>query len=67
MRENLSCHLLAYANIGANLSGFAKLLSHSLAHFPGIMQGCQIFLGTKHQNGEKYTKLPQTMPNVHKM
>jgi hypothetical protein len=22
------------------------------------MQGCQIFLGTKYQNGEKYTKLP---------
>jgi hypothetical protein len=21
-------------------------------------QGCQIFLGTKYQNGEKYTKLP---------
>jgi hypothetical protein len=22
-------------------------------------QGCQIFLGTKYQNGKKYTKLPQ--------
>jgi hypothetical protein len=30
-------------------------------------QGCQIFLGTKYQNGEKFTKLPQTVPNVHKI
>jgi hypothetical protein len=29
--------------------------------------GCQIFLGTKYQNGEKYTKLPRTIPNVHKI
>jgi hypothetical protein len=28
-------------------------------------QGCQIFLGTPNQNGEKYTKLPQNIPNVH--
>jgi hypothetical protein len=27
------------------------------------MQGCQIFLGTKYQSGEKYTKLPQNIPN----
>jgi hypothetical protein len=32
-----------------------------------VHQGCQIFLGTKYQNGEKYTKLPQTIPNVHKI
>jgi hypothetical protein len=30
-------------------------------------QGCQIFLGTKYQNGEKYTKLPRTIPNVLKI
>jgi hypothetical protein len=30
-------------------------------------QGCQIFLGTKYQNGKKYTKLPRTIPNVHKI
>jgi hypothetical protein len=30
-------------------------------------QGCQIFLGTKYQNGKKYTKLPQTVPNAHKL
>jgi hypothetical protein len=29
-------------------------------------KGCQIFLSTKYQNGEKYTKLPPTIPNVHK-
>jgi hypothetical protein len=28
-------------------------------------QGCQIFLGTTYQNGEKYTKGPQNLPNVH--
>jgi hypothetical protein len=31
------------------------------------MQGCQIFLGPKYQNGEKYTKLPQNIPNGHKI
>jgi hypothetical protein len=30
-------------------------------------QGCQIFLGPKYQNGEKYTKLPQNTPNCHKI
>jgi hypothetical protein len=28
-------------------------------------QGCQIFLGTNYQNGEKYTKLQQNIPNGH--
>jgi hypothetical protein len=31
------------------------------------MQGCQIFLGPKYQNREKYTKLPQNIPNVPKI
>jgi hypothetical protein len=31
------------------------------------IHGCQIFLGTKYQNGGKYTKLPRTIPNVHKI
>jgi hypothetical protein len=30
-------------------------------------QDCQIFLAPKYQNGEKYTKLPQNVPNDHKM
>jgi hypothetical protein len=30
-------------------------------------QICQIFLSTKYQNGKNYTKLPQNIPNVHKM
>jgi hypothetical protein len=30
-------------------------------------QGCQIFHGAKYQNGKKYTELPQTIPNVHKI
>jgi hypothetical protein len=30
-------------------------------------QGCQIFLGPKYQNGDKYTKLPQNIPNGHKI
>jgi hypothetical protein len=29
-------------------------------------QGCQIFLGTRYRNGEKYTKPPQNIPNGHK-
>jgi hypothetical protein len=32
-----------------------------------FVQGCQIFLGPKYQNGEKYAKLPQNMPNGHKI
>jgi hypothetical protein len=30
-------------------------------------QGCQIFPGTKYQNGEKYVKWPQNIPNGHKI
>jgi hypothetical protein len=31
-------------------------------------QGCQIFLGPKYQNREKYTKYPQKhLPNGHKI
>jgi hypothetical protein len=29
-----------------------------------ISPGLPDFLGTKYQNGEKYTKLPQTVPNI---
>jgi hypothetical protein len=30
-------------------------------------QGCQIFLGPNIPNWEKYNKLPQTIPNSHKL
>jgi hypothetical protein len=40
----------------------AKLQVKSHLH-----QGCQIFLGPKYQNGEKYTKVPHNIPNVHKI
>jgi hypothetical protein len=30
-------------------------------------QGCQIFLGTAYQNGEKYTKYSQIIPNIHRI
>jgi hypothetical protein len=30
-------------------------------------QGCQIFLGPKYQNGGNYTKVPQNIPNGHKI
>jgi hypothetical protein len=43
------------------LSGHSRGKRHTRAQ-----QGCQIFLGAKYQIGEKYTKLPQTIPNVHK-
>jgi hypothetical protein len=32
-----------------------------------LKQGCQILLGPKYQNGEKCTKLPQNIPNGHKI
>jgi hypothetical protein len=41
---------------------YATLLTSTFAH-----QGCQIFLGTIYQHVEKYTKLPQNIPNVHKI
>jgi hypothetical protein len=31
-------------------------LAHRVPQFTPLLQGCQIFLGTKYQNGEKYTK-----------
>jgi hypothetical protein len=31
------------------------------------VQGRQIFLDTTYQNGEKYTKRPQNIPNGHKV
>jgi hypothetical protein len=31
------------------------------------MQGCQIFLVPKYPNEENYTKLPQNVPNGHKI
>jgi hypothetical protein len=30
-------------------------------------QGCQMFLGTTYQYGEKYTKWPQLAPKGHKI
>jgi hypothetical protein len=33
----------------------------------GGWQGCQTFLGTTYQNGKNAQKLPQNMPNVHKI
>jgi hypothetical protein len=32
-----------------------------------MSRGCQIFLGPKYQNWEKYTKLPQNIPDGHKI
>jgi hypothetical protein len=32
-----------------------------------LQQGCQICLGPNYQNGDKYTKLPQNIPNGHKI
>jgi hypothetical protein len=32
-----------------------------------VNQGCRIFLGTIYQNEETYTKLPQNIPNGHKI
>jgi hypothetical protein len=32
-----------------------------------VNKDCQIFLGTKYQNGKKYTKLTQNISNDHKI
>jgi hypothetical protein len=36
-------------------------------YLEGGDQGCQIFLSTTYQNGGEYIKLPQNIPNVHKV
>jgi hypothetical protein len=36
-------------------------------HLATLLQGCQIFLGIIYHHWEKYTKLPQNIPNVHKI
>jgi hypothetical protein len=33
----------------------------------GLDQGCQIFLATIYQQGDKYAKLPPNIPNIHKI
>jgi TPR repeat protein len=33
----------------------------------GRGQGCQIFLGAKYQNGEKFTEKRENLPNGHKI
>jgi hypothetical protein len=30
-------------------------------------QGCQILFSTRYQNGKRYTKYPQNIPNGHKI
>jgi hypothetical protein len=40
---------------------------HKAGSKQGPEQGCQIFIGLKYQNGEKYTRLPQNIPNGHKI
>jgi hypothetical protein len=46
---------------------FVRKLTVSVRSCSALKQGCQIFLGIKYLNGEKYTKLPRTVPNVHKI
>jgi hypothetical protein len=43
------------------------LLFEVLARNSRKEQGCQIFLGTTYQNGEKYTKLLPKLPNCHNL
>jgi hypothetical protein len=50
---------------GKNANFLARQIGE-FRHYRTEEQGCQIFLGTKYQNGGKYTKLPRTIPNVNK-
>jgi hypothetical protein len=38
-----------------------------ILHNGPCAQGCQIFHRTTYQNGKKYSKWPQNMPNDHKI
>jgi hypothetical protein len=53
----LNCIDMIYVT---TLAGFEPVFSEA-------DQGCQIFLGPKYQNVEKYSKLPQNIPNTHKI
>jgi hypothetical protein len=41
----------------------SKTGKNGSASYVSLHQGCQIFLGTTYQNGKKYTKSPQNIPN----
>jgi hypothetical protein len=52
--------------IGGTSPNLVTLSAQQLS-IAASVQGCQIFLGPKYQNREKYTKLPQNIPNGHKV
>jgi hypothetical protein len=61
------CDLAAFAfTIVKKTSGACFLPGRSLQTSLTAIQGCQIYLGTTYQNGEKFTKLPQNITNGHK-
>jgi hypothetical protein len=44
-----------------------KFMRRSKPIVTNAYQGCQIFISPKYQSGEKLTKLPQNIPNGHKI
>jgi hypothetical protein len=57
---------IIFENLGkTNGTSWQSLLKEK--HRGMHCHGCQIFLGTKYQNGKKATKLPRTAPNFHKI
>jgi hypothetical protein len=61
-RKDFSCQFLPNAALAKNTNWISQVNS-----VPRRFQGCQIFLDATYRNGVKYTKLPQHMPNVHKI
>jgi hypothetical protein len=59
----VTCKKIEVCNIGS----FSKVFSLPVSITNEAGQGCQVFLGTKFQNGEKYARLTRTIPNVHKI
>jgi hypothetical protein len=62
--ENISGHTLNYVTI-LKLFGISRQKKEE--SISSSVQGCQIFLCPKYQNGGKYTKLPQNIQNGHKI
>jgi hypothetical protein len=64
LRENIENRFLRRLLVGDKRRTVGVKVRGQLVS-SAVNQGCQIFLGTTYQNGGKYTKLPQRIPNGH--
>jgi hypothetical protein len=55
-----------YRVLKSNEKGFKSVIDMRAISM-SVIQGCQIFVGTTFQNGGKYIKSPQNLPNGYKV